>query len=416
MPLSSKRVGSDRFDAPFYMVLLFLFFDYGRPQSFFPFIEALHPGWFIQSVLFLNLIVRHALRFNRVQTKYFASLLLLMSIHVPLAVNNYWAFQTVRNLFLYFIVYLSIATFVDSYVKLKRFIDSWITINCVCAIVGLLHGGKIPNSSFMGDENDFALVMAMAIPFAYFMFLEADRFRTKLIYLFAVGLSVAANVASLSRGGFIALAAVGLFCLLKSPRKTLGIVVLSLMVAVFCFSAPPTYIDEVRSIKDENIEEGTGKERWYSWQCGWRMFLDHPIIGVGQGNFSWNVENYEPSGGLAGRTHGGRAAHSIYFTLIPELGVVGTVIFLGMLHYSLRGMKMILNTEKERGIDIARTEIDKRIEDELRKLKHIILGVQGSLFGYFVAGIFLSVLYYPHFWILMALSLAVANVGKSQTS
>lgn len=404
--------GPARFDGPFYLVLLFLLLDYGRPQTFFPFIEALHPGWFIQSALFVFLVSRGMLNFNYIQTKCFALLLLTMAIHVPIAVNNYWAFHTLRSMLLYFIVYLSIANFVDSYPKVERFIDSWIIINLICAIVGIINGGKVPYSSFMGDENDFALVMNIAIPFAYFMYLQADSRVKKLLYLGAVGVFVVATVSSLSRGGFIGLVAVGLFCWLKSPRKILSTLVVTLMVAILYLNAPPTYWDEVRSIQEENVHEGTGSVRWYSWQCGWRMFSDHPIIGVGQGNFPWNFEKYEPLEGFGGKLHGGRAGHSIYFTLIPELGIIGTTLFFSLLYYSLRGMKIILKAEKSRRVSPSQSETDKDVREKLRKLKHIILGVQGALTGYLITGIFLSVLYYPHFWLLVAVSLAIANVGN----
>lgn len=407
-----EGAGSARFDFPFYLVLLFLFLDYGRPQSFFPFIEALHPGWFIHSALFFCLISRGRLNLDYVQTKCYALLLLIMAIHVPIAVNNYWAFQMLRTTFLYFIAYLSIAKFVDSYPKVERFIDSWIIINLVCAIVGIINDGKVPNSSFMGDENDFALVMNMAIPFAYFMSLQADRFKKKLLYLCAVGVFVAASVASLSRGGFIGLVTVGLFCWLRSPKKIRSMVVVTLMIAVVYLNAPTTYWDEVRSIQKENVEAGTGQERWYIWQCGWRMFLDNPIIGVGQGNFPWTIAQYEPPGGLNTRSYASRAAHSIYFTVIPELGAIGTILFFSLLYYSLRGMKVILKAEKTHPDLGIQSETEKDAREKLKKLKHMVLGVQGAFIGYLVSGIFLSVLYYPHFWLFVAFSLAIANVGK----
>jgi O-antigen ligase len=408
-----EGTGPDRFDYPFYLVLIYLVLDYGRPQSFFPFIDALHPGWFITSVLFFCLISRGALNLSYVQTKCLALLLLIMTIHVPIAVNNYWAFQTLKVMLIYFIVYLSIANFVDSYPKVERFIDSWIIINLVCAIVGIMNGGKLANSAFMGDENDFALGMNIAIPFAFFMWLHTDRFKKKLLYLCAAGVFVAGAVTSLSRGGFIGLVAVGLFCWLNSPKKVLSSVVIALMVAVLYLTAPATYWDEMATIQKQNTQEGTGGERWYSWKCGWRMFLDNPIIGVGQGNFPWNFERYEPPEGYEGRLHGGREAHSIYFTLIPELGVVGTILFCTLLGYSLKGMKIISKAGKTHHVSTGgQSHTKKDTIEELRKLRYVILGVQGALATYFVTGIFLSVLYYPHFWVLMGFSLAIASVGK----
>lgn len=410
---SAEEAGSARRDSSFFFLLVYLLLDYGRPQDFFPFIGALHPGLIIVSILFLYLVSRRELHSRCVQTTCFALLLSLMVIHGPIAVNNYWALQIFRSTVVYFIVYLSVANFVDSYAKLQRFIDSWIIINLVCATVGTLNGGKVPNSAFMGDENDFALVMNMAVSTAYFMFLQAERFKRKLFYLFATGVFVTASVASLSRGGFIGLAAVGLFCWLYSPKKLRSGMTIALLAAVLYLTAPPTYWDEMSTIQSEGTQEGTtGGERWYTWKCGWRMFLDNPIIGVGQGNFPWTISSYEPPGGLNTRSFSSRAAHSVYFTLLPELGAIGTILFFTLLGYSLKGMKVILKAEKMHRVSTGQSDTQEDTGEKLRKLKHVILGVQGALVAYFVTGIFLSVLYYPHFWVFMGFSVAIANVGK----
>lgn len=410
---SAEEAGSARRDSSFFFLLLYLLLDYGRPQDFFPFIGALHPGLIIATILFLYLVSRRELHSRCVQTTCFALLLALMVIHGPIAVNNYWALQVFRSTVLYFIVYLSVANFVDSYAKLQRFIDSWIIINLVCATVGILSGGKVPNSAFMGDENDFALVMNMGVPIAYFMFLQAERFKSKLFYLFAAGVFVTASVASLSRGGFIGLAAAGLFCWLYSPKKLRSSMTIALLTAVLYLTAPLTYWDAISTIQTEGTQEGTtGGERWYSWKVGWRMFLDNPIIGVGQGNFPSNWGPYEPPGGFHGRLHGGRAAHSLFLTLIPELGVIGTILFSTMLYYSLKGMKVILTAEKKHRLTLGQSSPENDTREKLRKLKYIILGVQGALATYFVTGIFISVLYYPHFWVFMGFSVAIANVGR----
>ena len=122
------------FDLPFWLILLFLFFDYGRPQSFFPSIGALHLGWVIQPLLFFYLLHRGKLfDLKNIKTKCLLGLVLLMTFHVPIAINNYHAFVMWRGYVLYFIVYLSIINFVNTLPKLERFITIWIVINLLCA-------------------------------------------------------------------------------------------------------------------------------------------------------------------------------------------------------------------------------------------------------------------------------------------
>jgi len=397
------------FDLPFYLILIHLFFDYGRPQSFFPIIGALHPGYILHTLLFLCLFLKgKLLNFKNIQTKCFLGIILLMTLHGPIAVNNYYAYLIWRGTLLYFIVYLSIVNFVDSFPKIEKYIDIWITINVFCAFVGIKHGGKVPNSGFMGDENDFALVMNMAIPFAYFMFLETNSTKKKILYLSACCIFIAANVASLSRGGFVGLVPVILYCWYKTPKKVLSTIIVAIMISVLYFSASPKYWDEVRSIKEENIQKGTGEGRWYSWKLGWRMFLDHPIIGVGQGNYPILAPKYQtPGEALYRRPVWGRAVHSLYFTLIPELGLVGILLFSGMLYFSYKDLKWILKKEKE---SLLKQNQSKEIIQQLHKIKFIIFGITGAMLGYLVSGAFLSVLYYPHFWLLIALFVSIRNI------
>ncbi|CAD7772030.1 O-Antigen ligase [Candidatus Methanoperedenaceae archaeon GB37] len=419
IPISERdiRVKAKKglFDLPFYLILIHLFFEYGRPQSFFPIIGALHPGYILHTLLFLCLFLKgKLLNFKNIQTKCFLGIILLMTLHGPIAVNNYYAYLIWRGTLLYFIVYLSIVNFVDSFEKIEKYIDIWIIINLFCAFVALKHGGKVPDSGFMGDENDFALVMNMAIPFAYFMFLETNSTKKKILYLSACCIFIAANVASLSRGGFVGLVPVILYCWYKTPKKVLSTVIVAIMISILYFSASSKYWQEVKSIKEENIQKGTGEERIYQWKIGWNMFLDNPLIGVGQGNFPFRFREYEIAAGfyegLHGRSRAGRAAHSIYFTLIPELGILGILLFGGMIYFSYKDLKWILKIEKD---FLFKQQSDKTIQ-KLHKIRFIIFGITGAMLGYLISGIFLSVLYYPHFWLLIALCVALRNIVQNR--
>jgi O-antigen ligase len=414
------------YDFPFYLLLIFLFLDYVRPQSFLPVFESLKLGMIVQGLLLLCLVATgNLLNFKNIQTKLFLALILLMTIHVPIATNNYWAFQIWRTVGLYFIVYLSIISFVDSFQKIEKFVQIWMIIIFVISIIGLINGGRVPNSAFMGDENDFALGMTIAIPFSYFMFLDATDIRKKIYYLLGIGTLVYANVMSYSRGGFIGLATVFLYCWFKSSRKILtGFIIMVLAWGLY-LAAPASYWERIRSIKEENIEQGTGEARWYSWKLAWRMFRSHPIIGVGPGNYRMVVEGYQTEEELLyrpayRRNMWGRAAHSLYFTLLSELGVVGVLLFFGMLVSYYRDMRG-LNQEEKRLREIVGSRGLDHIDNDsgyaaFGEARYIISGINGSLFGFLVSATFLSVFDYPHFWILIALCTAIINVKKSTLS
>lgn len=382
----------------FYLLMMYLLIEYGRPQALIPALGYLRPGIIIIGLLGIYLIVTGKVRFENAQSKCMLGFLLLSAIHVPIAVNNYWAFQGFRMFMIYLIIFLSITAFINSSESLNRFINFWIWINVLNALVGIKHGGKVSFSGYMGEENDFALVMNMAIPLAYFMFVGSESIKKKIIYLSACGLFIIAEVASLSRGGFVGLVPVIFYCWYKTPKKILATIIIALLIGFLYVTAPSDYWNEIKSIKEENIKEGTGETRWYLWKIAWRIFLDHPIIGVGPGNYPWRSGEYQPEEDLNFRPSiAGKAAHSIYFTLIPEFGLAGILLFSAMLYHSYKNSRAII---KKKNL----------LSDELKKSRFILLGTIGALLGYLGSGIFLSVFYYAHFWLLLAIASAVKNI------
>jgi hypothetical protein len=125
------------------------------------------------------------------------------------------------------------------------------------------------------------------------------------------------------------------------------------------------------------------------------MFLDNPL-GVGGNNFQVRFPEYQT---YFQRGMWGRVAHSLWFTLLPELGIPGMLVYGLLLFFNLR--------------DSVR----------LRTIGRTIGGVNGALVaglgsaflasfaGFFASGTFLSVLYYPHYWYLTGFIVATYSVA-----
>lgn len=307
---------------------------------------------------------------------------------------------------------MAITNFITKAYEITKLVNIWLVIIFLCGVIGIFYGGRIPGSAIMGDENDFSIVMNMAIPIAFFLGLATNNKRKKLYYFGSVAVLIISVVLSFSRGGFVGLACVGFYCWIKSPKKVVTSFIIGIFIVLISIAAPEKYWKEVKSIQTENIEEGTGATRWYTWQCGWRMFLDHPIFGVGQGNFPWNIGQYEPEGGYKGRSYSGRAAHSIYFTLIPELGLSGLFLFVFMTYKTMKESKFIIRDMEKFTTDQS-VNLDLKEVEKINKLKYLLYGLRGAMIGYLISGIFLSVLYYPHFWLLIAVFVCIFNWYKN---
>src|SRR5207244_10743368 len=128
---------------------------------------------------------------------------------------------------------------------------------------------------------------------------------------------------------------------LRSPKKLRSAVVIAMLAVLVSLYAREGYLTRLQSAWEEGLSAGTGEDRVYIWKFGWKMFLDNPIIGVGQSNFPVRFGHYEGDERLYGRTRVWRAAHSLYFTLLPELGLVGVFLFFRIVFWFRRYLAWI---------------------------------------------------------------------------
>ena len=394
---------------PFYLVLLALLVEFGRPQDIIPGLKILPIVSIIDLLIGFAILSSGKFDLRVPQTKLWLALLALMAIHVPLSVNTFWAVMVAKDMFQTFCLYLGLITFVDSAEKLSKLISAWLMVHVLLAINGLLHGGS-GIGGWMGDENDFCMVINMIVPFAFFMMQMTRERRKKLVYLGLLCLFVLTSMATLSRGGFFGLAAVGIYCWVKSSRKINALIVVAFVVLFMVLLAPEKYWDEIRSsTDDETMSTGTGAERLYTWGVAFDMFLGNPILGVGQGNFPWNFEEYQGEQRFNERSLAGRAAHSMYFTLLGELGTAGVVILIAMLIRTFRDLRVV---EKRWKSTAAHSNSGNAGDDVLMGLAR---AMSASLIGFLVSSVFISTLYYPSLWVMIGFCIALNRFGAEST-
>jgi O-antigen ligase len=106
-------------------------------------------------------------------------------------------------------------------------------------------------------------------------------------------------------------------------QKRLIIVLVAFIVAFFLF-APQKNIERAKSVIDPTHPSNSG--RLMMWTTGWKIFLDHPILGVGDSDLLAIYSQYrtpeenEPAGHL----------HNNYIMLLVTLGIVGFAIVMGL--------------------------------------------------------------------------------------
>ena len=395
---------------PFLIVLAYFFVDFARPQSWVPPLGVIKPGMFALGGGLLTLLIRRDLFYFPTRAKLMVAFLVLMAIGTPFATNRYWAFITTKDFaLLLFGAVLPLMSFVDTYSRLKRLASFFILIHIPLALYGITHSG-FGIGSFLGDENDFCLAINIVVPYVLFSFYYVRSRSLKIALLLTLGLMLLAITASKSRGGFVGLVAVAVYAWLASPRKLATLVLMVVVSVPVLALVPDSYWDEIKTIETSTENDDTGAQRLYLWGLAWTMFKnENPILGVGPTNFQWNSHKYESEEQQNKGLHvWGKGAHSLYFTLLPEEGLVGVALFLSILFVCFKESHLIRRAYKKHAREgTLPTEQLQR----LYIVNVLTRANDAALVAYLVTGAFLSVLYYPHLWLQAGFGVALKRTS-----
>lgn len=377
----------------FYSIILFLIIDYGRPQDILP-IGSLHLGLIMNAILAVFLIRNgNVCQLQVRQVRMIWLFVGLLSIYIPFAENNFFAYTTTKFMLLFMPFILSVTICVDSIDRLRKVMLIVVLVMIYVSVYGFMFSG-MGSGSYFNDENDLSLFVNMWLPFCFFLFSAEKEKLRKATYAFGLFTGLVANVKSLSRGGFVGMICVAFICWLFSKKKIISLIVICIAGLAIYFAAGDLYLREMGTVTD--VQEGTAQARLKSWEAGWHMFLDNPW-GVGGNNFQVLFPYYQPDWFQRGMW--GRVSHSLWFTLLPEVGVIGVLIYFLLLYYNLKDIFFLRQTSTGDPSDLK----------FLRALSNSFLA---SMVGYFASGTFLSVLYYPHYWYLTGLIVAATGIAK----
>ena len=184
------------------------------------------------------------------------------------------------------------------------------------------------------NPNAYSQVMVVIFALALERFWHEKRF---LLRIFAGGAAIAASLAVIftySRGGVITLiAATGVLFLLERPRILPVLITAGLGLVLIQF-LPVDYTRHIGSLQvllpaqnNNQIYDSSFRGRMSENIAAWQMFLDHPVLGVGLGNFEIEYQNYSRQIGLDSRRVT-RSPSSLYLEILAEQGVVGVLVFI----------------------------------------------------------------------------------------
>ncbi len=406
--INLSKLLPDSRDLNFGIILLctYILFDFGAIQALLGVVSALKVPFLLalSSLLYaIILTLSGKVDFRSFTTKSFFLLCIFIIIYAKTSTLNPVLGSNILRGFLQFlanyVIMVSCVKKPSQYVIILDVLLLSIDNSCFHAI---RQGGKIWGSIWLRDENHIALIAAMAIPFAFFLFMVYKSKLKRSFYVFSIALCVAANVVAMSRGGFLAMVGVGFFCWIFIKYKIRTLIIIAIAVICVFQLAPPKFFTEMNSIK-EGTKEGTAFDRVYMWGIALVMFKDHPILGVGPFNFP----EYYPEYNLRQRVNADRApnidptakrvAHSTPVQWLAELGIIGAGVLL-LLQIPLFANWRTINKYKE----IVKYETQKF--DGFLFFKFLTHANAIAQFSFWISALFLSLMNYPFYWILIPLS------------
>lgn len=356
--------------------------------------------------------------FSHPIVRYAFAILALMLASVPFSLypglaGRYIVDDHIKTLLLVVMLVASIRTFRDvERLVLVQLIGAGIYCYVILSRFSVGASGRLGNLIYY-DSNDLGLLLACSLPFAVYMIGSSRKLGLRLLTIGLTAVFLVAIVKTGSRGGFLAVLAVGLFLLFRYNAVRFRTRALILAAATFGFSliAGPQYWDSMRTMlnpkADYNWSGNNDAGRMEVWKRGMGYMADRPILGVGVRNFTVAEGTISP---IASRQDYGvgvkwSAAHNSFVEIGAELGVPGLILFVLLLWSGLAALRRIARSAAAAGWD---------------RVESLAQAFEGSLVAYLVAGFFLSQAYSAYLYITLGVitgfSLVIRAALKQQRS
>jgi putative inorganic carbon (hco3(-)) transporter len=252
----------------------------------------------------------------------------------------------------------------------------------------------------VADPNYWAQALVLVFPLALWLTRTGSSPAARVAGgagAVAIGIGI---LETQSRGGLIALGvAVAVWLWLQGGRWRSSIPILAVAGAITVLAAPGT-ADRVRSLEGlanpAHAEDAALRGRYSEALAAVHMFRDHPILGIGTGQYPPNYRSYATRIGIDARPE--REPHSSYLEMAAESGLAGLLAFVAL-----------LGAAAWAGLD-ARRRLRERDPRSAGAADALVAG----LTGYATAALFLHQAFPEYLWLALGLTSAVYVLSRAR--
>jgi probable O-glycosylation ligase (exosortase A-associated) len=337
------------FTRPYLGLLLYYFMFVFRPADLWPALVAIGIEKVAIGFVVVSYIIVSLLETQKIKIVTHPILWAIVAFYLVQVVSGVFSIDSTLS-FLYTIDYgkriifaLLIVQIINSHERFRGFIWMHIVLMAYLAVSGVIAymtGNVIVTqgierikslTSAGGDPNTLATSMDIALPFVLVLINRVKKTWLKgVLVIFAVFM-VYSVILSGSRAGLLGLLT-GMFLLWLYSKRKLKYAAFAIVVAYGAvLIMPDQYVARYSTIAnyaEGGVVDQSTQGRYDAWEAGWQMFLDNPLLGVGAHAFglSHSME-YSPE-----FQRSSLKAHSMYFQVIAELGILGVVSFLTFIY------------------------------------------------------------------------------------
>ncbi len=229
-------------------------------------------------------------------------------------------------------------------IKTEKQVESLLKTGLISALLVNLYGiyqhyglgqPRINSSFTVATQTGVYFTGVVLLAFACLLFRKTDRrltligtflfFSLNLLCVFLTG----TRAAWLGFIAGVALLLIFAFKIKKQVSLKMIVAVFVILILVATFVDLGWVFDRMASIID--LTNSSNRQRIMMYLGGIKMFRDHPLIGVGIGQFSTVYADYLMEGADI-YTH----IHCFYLHLLVELGLIGFVVFLALVYKILK--------------------------------------------------------------------------------
>ncbi|SRR6266581_95829 len=232
---------------------------------------------------------------------------------------------------------LMFSSVLDSTPKIRAVCVDIVVWTCVATLIaiGMYYLGITPIAmGFVYNRNLLALYINIAIVCAYVLYQAIQNPAGKIIVLSTFPIFFLGVALTLSRTGLITLVLTLVILWLRLAREK-GVFAIGSTLAVLCaisFMLPDAFWKRADTIVPAiERQEDTFGLRVKIWKVGLKMFRDHPITGVGAGNFLLAFSRYAHGHFLWRHL----SPHNGFVGISSETGAVGLALFVLILWFAM---------------------------------------------------------------------------------